>query len=47
MRGGLPERVRAATDHEVAEQEWLQKTADFAEGISASAERRAPSFEGR
>jgi enoyl-CoA hydratase/carnithine racemase len=47
MRAGLPERVRAATDHEVAEQEWLQKTADFAEGISASAERRAPSFEGR
>ncbi len=47
MRAGLAERVRAATDHEVAEQEWLQKTADFAEGISASAERRAPSFEGR
>jgi enoyl-CoA hydratase/carnithine racemase len=47
MRAGLADRVRAATDHEVAEQERLQRTADFAEGIRASAERRSPRFEGR
>ena len=47
MRAGLADRVRAATDHELAEQERLQHTADFAEGIAASAERRAPRFEGR
>jgi 2-(1,2-epoxy-1,2-dihydrophenyl)acetyl-CoA isomerase len=47
MRVGLADRVREATDHEVAEQERLQRTADFAEGIRASAERRVPRFEGR
>jgi 2-(1,2-epoxy-1,2-dihydrophenyl)acetyl-CoA isomerase len=47
MRAGLADRVRAATDRELAEQERLQHTADFAEGIAASAERRAPRFEGR
>jgi 2-(1,2-epoxy-1,2-dihydrophenyl)acetyl-CoA isomerase len=47
MRGGLADRIREATDHEVAEQEQLQRTADFAEGVRASAERRTPRFGGR
>jgi 2-(1,2-epoxy-1,2-dihydrophenyl)acetyl-CoA isomerase len=47
MRGDLAGRVRAATDHEGAEQDWLRKTADFAEGVRASSERRPPRFEGR
>lgn len=47
MRGDVAERVRAATVREDAEQAWLRKTADWAEGVKASAERREPRFEGR
>jgi 2-(1,2-epoxy-1,2-dihydrophenyl)acetyl-CoA isomerase len=47
MRGTLAEKVRAAMDHELAEQDRLRQTADFAEGIRASAERRPPRFEAR
>jgi enoyl-CoA hydratase/carnithine racemase len=47
MRAGLADRVREATDHELAEQDRLRRTADFAEGIAASADRRTPRFEGR
>jgi enoyl-CoA hydratase/carnithine racemase len=44
QRGGLPERIRAATQRERVEQERLQQTQDFREGIHAMAERRAPKF---
>lgn len=47
MRRGLIEQVRAATAHERTEQERLMLTADFAEGVAASATRRTPHFEGR
>ena len=47
MRGDLAERVRAATDHEGAEQARLQATDDFREGIRATAERRPGAFTGR
>jgi enoyl-CoA hydratase/carnithine racemase len=47
MRGDLADRVRAATVVEAAEQAKLLSTADFAEGVRATAERRPPRFEGR
>jgi len=47
LRGDLPERIRAATDREKAEQDRLQNTHDFKEGVRAMAKRRAPEFEGR
>jgi enoyl-CoA hydratase/carnithine racemase len=47
MRGTLAGRARAAMDRELAEQDRLRQTADFAEGISASAQRRPPRFEAR
>lgn len=46
MRGDLAARVKAATDHERAEQEKLWRTADFVEGVKATAERRSPNFVG-
>jgi len=45
LRGDLPARIRAATDREKAEQERLQKTADFKEGVRAMGERRTPNFQ--
>lgn len=47
LRGDLAEAVRMATEHELAEQTRLQATADFREGIAATAERRTPDFKGR
>lgn len=47
MRGDLAALVLAQTDHELAEQAWLQKTDDFAEGVRAVAERRPGRFTGR
>jgi enoyl-CoA hydratase/carnithine racemase len=47
MRAGLGDRVRAATEHELAEQTRLRKTDDFKEGVKATAERRVPNFTGR
>lgn len=47
MRSGLAERVAEATERELAEQDKLRGTADFAEGVAASAQRRSPRFEGR
>jgi enoyl-CoA hydratase/carnithine racemase len=47
LRGGLAAEIRVATDREKAEQERLQKTDDFREGIRAMGERRKPDFKGR
>src|SRR5262249_48161244 len=44
LRAGLADRIHAATEHELVEQDRLRRTADFAEGIRASAERRTPQF---
>ena len=47
LRGDLADRIVAATDHELAEQQRLRQTEDFAEGTRAMAERRSPNFLGR
>jgi 2-(1,2-epoxy-1,2-dihydrophenyl)acetyl-CoA isomerase len=47
LRQGLVERVRLAMAHECEVQEALRDTADFAEGLAATAERRDPEFTGR
>ena len=47
LRGNLSAEIRAATDHEKAEQERLQQTSDFREGVRATIERRPPEFLGR
>lgn len=46
LRGSLVDSIVAATDREKAEQERLQKTKDFREGIRAMRERRVPDFRG-
>jgi 2-(1,2-epoxy-1,2-dihydrophenyl)acetyl-CoA isomerase len=47
MRASLLATIEQALDHEAAEQARLERTQDFAEGVRASAERRAPDFQGR
>jgi len=47
MRGDLADRVTAALARERAEQERLNQTDDFREGVRATAERREPRFTGR
>ncbi|GIF14468.1 enoyl-CoA hydratase/isomerase family protein [Actinoplanes teichomyceticus] len=46
LRGDLAARVRAALDHELAEQRAHWATRDSAEGIAASLARRTPVFTG-
>ena len=46
MRGDLAEKVRLATDRELAEQDRLRRTNDFREGVKAMADRRLPNFTG-
>jgi enoyl-CoA hydratase/carnithine racemase len=46
LRGDLAEKVKAQTDHELAEQTRLRKTSDYAEGVRAVAERRPGNFIG-
>ena len=46
LRAGLAAAVKAQTDHELIEQTALRKTADFAEGVRAVAERRPGKFIG-
>jgi len=47
LRDGLVDEVRSATARERAEQERLQRTDDWREGVAAVAARREPDFRGR
>jgi len=46
MRAPLLDAVRQAVEREAAEQQRLQQTADWREGVRASLERREPKFVG-
>lgn len=46
MRAPLLDAVRQAVEREAAEQQRLQQTADWGEGVRASLERREPKFVG-
>jgi enoyl-CoA hydratase/carnithine racemase len=47
LRADLAAGVKAATDHEFVEQQWLMKTEDFKEGVKSVAERRPGNFRGK
>jgi 2-(1,2-epoxy-1,2-dihydrophenyl)acetyl-CoA isomerase len=47
MRAELAQSARRAMERERAEQTRLMATADFSEGVAATAERRIPVFHGR
>jgi enoyl-CoA hydratase/carnithine racemase len=47
VRRGLAEAVKAQTDIEFVEQDWLMRTEDHREGIKAVAERRPGKFSGK
>lgn len=44
LRAGLAEEIQRITDHELAEQDRLRETTDFAEGLASVSERRAANF---
>ena len=43
-RRGLAGEIESATERELFEQEWLRRTSDFKEGVTAYAARRPPKF---
>ena len=47
LRRGLADVIAAATERELTEQDWLQQTEDFKEGVKATNERRTPNFKCR
>ena len=47
VRQGLADKIAAATEHELKEQQWLRGTEDSDEGIRAVSERRPGNFKGK